>query len=432
MSRPILALIAVLAVFVATVVPGRHTTGERHGVTQITYWTGWTGEEFDAQKLLINEFNRTHPSIHVRILSVGAPGNTNEKLRIALATGGVPDITSAVWSFELAGYAARGVLEPLDKYMAASGRSGDEFVPGVWKSLHYNDKLYGLCATTNSAFLVYNKKVMRECGLDPNRPPRTIQELDSDDARVTQYDSRGDMLRYGLRPAGLEQWSYVFGGQWYDTKTGKITANDPKNLECLQWMVSYAKKYNINKMETFEQTFGNVMSENAPFYTGKQTFWITGEWIRQHIKRYAKNLDWGFAQWPCPPGGRPQYTPVGGSIFVMPSACKHKKEAWEFLSWICGNHAVKSFCLTLGNLPPLKAVSAEPEFQNDPLLKFATGLIGGKDAIGAMPIPIWYEYEQEIGRVEDYAVHGREDPKVLLDNLTVNMQDELEKAMRGY
>ncbi len=61
-------------------------------------------------------------------------------------------------------------------------------------------------------------------------------------------------------------------------------------------------------------------------------------------------------------------------MFVIQAASKHKQAAWEFLDWICSPKAVKEFCLSVGNLPPLTAVAAEPEFQRDPLLKFATVL----------------------------------------------------------
>ena len=45
--------------------------------------------------------------------------------------------------------------------------------------LRYGDRTYGLAVTTNTNFLVYNKRIFREAGLDPERPPRTIEELDA-------------------------------------------------------------------------------------------------------------------------------------------------------------------------------------------------------------------------------------------------------------
>jgi len=430
-SRPVAALLFVIAVFAALVAYNDGASHDRNGVVQITYWTGWTGREFDVQKKLVEEFNRTHARVNVRMISVGSYGGVNQKVKVALSTGAVPDVCSAVWSHELAGYAFRGVLDPLDTYMAKSGRRGDEFMPGIWKSLNYKGRPYALCATTNSLFVAYNKKVFRECGLDPNRPPRTIAELDRAVAAVTKSDSRGDYVRYGFRPTWLEGWAYAFGGQWYDEKTGRITANDPRNVRCLRWMASYSKKYDVRRMMAFEQTFGSAQSANGSFFTGKQIMLVTGEWIQQFVDRYARNLEWGFFPFPCPPGGRRDYTSVSGSVFVIPAASKRKRAAWEFLNWICGPYAVKRFCLSVGNLPPLESVAAQPEFQKDPVVRFALSLTGGRNAIGAVPIPIWANYQNEILRAEDYAVTGGQDPKRLLDDLTVKIQRELDRVTKG-
>src|SRR5687767_13822739 len=88
------------------------------GPVEIRYWTGWTGHELDAQKRLVEEFNRTHTDVRVRILSVAG---SYQKVRIAFAGAATPDVVSAVWADELAGYAMRGVLSPLDDRLRESG-----------------------------------------------------------------------------------------------------------------------------------------------------------------------------------------------------------------------------------------------------------------------------------------------------------------------
>jgi multiple sugar transport system substrate-binding protein len=396
------------------------------GKVQIVYWTGWTGHELDVQRKLVARFNKSHPGIHVKILSIAG---SYQKVRIAFAGGSTPDVCSAIWADELSGYAIRGTLTPLDTYMKSTGRKGDEFMPGIWRMLNFRGRPYGMCATTNSTFIAYNKDIFRASGLNPERPPRNTAEMDEAAKATTVYNPDGTFKRYGFRPGSLTFWAYVFGGKWYDPQTGKITANDPRNVEALRWIVSYAKKYDITRMETFEQTFGNVQTVSGPFFVGKTATWMTGEWCEEHMKRYAPKMHWGWFPAPPPSGGRKNTCMVGGSVFVIPAACRHKKEAWEFLSWICGPEAVKEFCLEIGNIPPLRSVAQEPEFQGNPLLKFAVTLAGGQNAFGPPPVPIWPMYSQEITRAEDYAIHGKQDPKVLLDELTIKMQTELDRTL---
>src|SRR5947209_2444689 len=96
------------------------------GRTEVRYWTGWTGPALAAQKQLVTRFNREHPRLHVRVVSVTGSYN---KVRIAFAGGATPDVVSAVWADELAGYAMRGALTPLEGWLGQSGRSGREFMP---------------------------------------------------------------------------------------------------------------------------------------------------------------------------------------------------------------------------------------------------------------------------------------------------------------
>jgi len=428
MSKSSYAIILVIALLVVALL---YTPAEKRtdGKVNITYWTGWTGHELEVQRSLVARFNREHPNIRVRILSVAG---SYQKVRIAFAGGSTPDVCSAIWADELAGYAIRGVLTPLDTFMKEYGRSGDEFMPGVWRMLSFRGRPYGLCSTTNSTFIVYNKGIFRRSGLDPERHPRTLAELDRAAELTTAYNADGTFKRYGLRPSSLVFWAYVFGGKWYDEKTGRIAANDPRNVEALRWMVSYAQRYDITRMEAFEQTFGSIQTVSGPFFVGKMAMWTTGEWAEEHMRRYAPKVEWGYFAAPPPPGGRRNTCTVGGSVFVIPAACKHKKEAWEFLNWICGPEAVKEFCLSIGNIPPLKSVAAEPEFQNRPLYKFAIELAGGRNAFGPPPVPIWPQYAAEIARAEDYAMHGRRNPKQLLDEVTIKMQKELDRTLAAF
>src|SRR5207253_4774611 len=86
---------------------------------EVRYWTGWTGPALAAQKRLAARFNAEHPRLRVRVISVAGSYN---KVRIAFAGGATPDVISAVWADELAGYAMRGALAPLEDRLKVSRR----------------------------------------------------------------------------------------------------------------------------------------------------------------------------------------------------------------------------------------------------------------------------------------------------------------------
>ncbi|MFN3651216.1 MAG: ABC transporter substrate-binding protein [Armatimonadota bacterium] len=398
------------------------------GVTEIRYWTGWTGHELDVQKRLVAEFNRTHPGIRVRILSVA---NAYQKVRIAFAGGATPDVCSAVWADELAAYAMRGVLLPLDEFLHESGRSGEEWLPGLWRMLQYRNRAHGLVVTTNASFIVFNKEIFREVGLDPERPPRTIEELDAAAWACTRIERDGSMSRYGLRPADLNRWAYSFGGRWADEDGQRITANHPRNVEALRWMASYGKRYDVRRMQSFEETFGRNTGANGPFFTGKVAMWQTGEFALEHLRRYAPDMEWGWFPYPAPPTGRENcVVTAGGSAFVIPAATKHPREAWTFLDWLTRPHAVGEFCEGIANLPPLRSLVGSERFRKEPLFRFALDLAAGENVFGPPVVPTWLRYKQEIQRAEEYAIFGGADPQSLLDGVQARVEQDLARALR--
>lgn len=400
--------------------------------TIITYWTGWSGHELEIQRRIIKRFNDTHPNINVNIFSVAG---SYEKVKISFAAGDPPDVCSAIWAEDLAGYAMRGALTPLDEYLHKSGRNADEYMPGIWDMFQYNGHTWALNVTTNSVFILYNRDAFEEAGLDSNRPPETIAELDGDNAKLAEFDRSGNVVRFGYRPEGLLWWGYVFGGTFYDPKTKMVTANHPKNIEALQWLASYGKRYDLRKIDSFRSTFTSSLYASTygglyGIFSGKIAMMPTGEWCEQFIKRYSKNFHYGYFPAPFPPRGRKNTVTVGGSVFVIPKDSKHKDAAWEFLNWLTQPEQVKEFCVCIDNIPPLKVVAQMPEFTQRPIFKFASELVSGPNAFGPPQMPVWPEYLDELSRAEDYAVHGKGDPKRLLDEVTVKIQHALNEALK--
>ena len=201
------------------------------GRTEIVYWTGWTGKEMGVLQKIIDRFNASQDRIHCRMATLAG---VYQKVRIAFAGGDVPDLMSTIWAEELASYAMRGVLEPLDPFMEKSGRDfSKEFMPGLWRMFQYEGKCYALSMTTNGTVYFYNKDIFEEVGWGAERVPKTLEEFEELNRLCMKLDEDGNLLRFGAIPEILEHWAYIFGGGWYDPKTHKVTANQPENVRAL-------------------------------------------------------------------------------------------------------------------------------------------------------------------------------------------------------
>jgi multiple sugar transport system substrate-binding protein len=393
---------------------------------EIVYWTGWTGKEMGALQGIIDRFNASQNRIHCRMATLAG---VYQKVRIAFAGGDVPDLLSTIWAEELAGYAMRGALEPLDSYMAASGRDfSEEYMPGLWRMFHYEDKCYALAMTTNGTLYFYNKDIFEEAGWGADRVPKTLEEYEEVNRLCIKYDEKGNLVRYGTIPEILELWGYVFGGGWYDPETHKVTANLPENVRALKWMQGQAKQYDLFKLQRFQKSFGGWFSSvNCPFYVGKAAIYHSGEYLTHHLKRYAPELKYGWFSYPYPSGGRQNCCLVGGSVFAIPSMSKHKKEAWDLLNFLTQPENIKEFCLALHNLPPLVEVAKDPAFTQDPVYRDLAKIMSGENVFGPPQMPLWVRYQSEIRRAEEFAVYGERDPREILDGVQKVMEREMER-----
>jgi len=105
-------------------------------------------------------------------------------------------------------------------------------------------------------------------GLDPERPPRTTQELDEMAAKLVKFDSNGNIVQMGFLPTEPGWWNwgwgYFFGGK-VNAGIEKLTPDDPANIKAFEWVTGYAEKYGREKTLSFRSGFGSFDSPQNAF-----------------------------------------------------------------------------------------------------------------------------------------------------------------------
>jgi len=273
--------------------------------TDITFWYAWGGDEGKALVSLVDEFNASQDDIVVRpvFVPIGAGG---EKIIATLAGRSTPDVVT-VWDWMVVPLGTSGALLDLNDCLQNAGITAKDYLPKVWEYGSYGGAKYGLPTTLNVYAFMWNKALYASIGVDPDTPPKDIAQLDEYAEKLTKIDSRGNIRRLGFLPMITHIYFYVFGGQLWDLATGAVTANDPKNVQALEWVASYYKKFNTQKIRTFQATWGDMASPYNPFYRGQLSMQEAGQWELLYIKKYAKpDFKNGVAPFPAPPDGRPK------------------------------------------------------------------------------------------------------------------------------
>ncbi len=425
--------ILVTCLFIIAALTSIATAQEKKPVV-VNYWHHFGGGIYhDSVIRLVTEFNNTvglEKGIDVRptYVPTTAGMQSSEKLLAAIA-GGVPPEANYFDRFVVGSWAARDSLTMLDDLAAAAGVTEDDYFNFAWQEANYEGHLYALPWDTDDRFFYYNKELFREVGLDPDKPPTTIAEVDEYAEKLTKADEAGKLERIGFIPwygqGWLYTWGWVFGGDFYDEENHKITANDPKIVAALDWMASYAEKYDVTAIESFSKAFGGEAMN--PFIIGQIAMQETGDWTLANLKRYAPDLDYGVVANPSPPGGEKDSTWAGGWSHVIPAGIKGEKleAAWEFISWFCGEYAQREYCKDTYHIPTNKKAAEDPYFYEDPKHALAMSLL--PTAHWRPVIPEGDMMWNELREAQDYARYGQKTAQQALDDVTANVQKALDK-----
>jgi len=108
----------------------------------------------------------------------------------------------------------------------------------------------------------------------------------------------------------------------------------------------------------------------SAFFTGKIGMVGTGAFAIGLLKREHPEIDFGVTPLPGEKGGSSSF--AGGDSIAIPATSKHKKEAWEFISW-CLSEEVQVEQFAKGGSIPVRSDLADNKYsKEDPRFALAS------------------------------------------------------------
>jgi multiple sugar transport system substrate-binding protein len=402
------------------------------GRVHVTYWEKWTGFEGDAMRDTVEAFNRSQSRVYVDLLTVS---QIDQKTLMATA-GGIPPDIAGVWSPTVIPYAQKRAALPLDDFLREKGITKDRFVPAFWEMCQYRGHTYAIPTTPASVALHWNKRLFREAGLDPNKPPKTIEELDAMADKLTRVED-GKIVQMGFLPPepGWWNWSWgcFFGGRLWDGKS-RLTCDSPENVRAYEWVQKYAKKYGVEALQTFRSGFGNFSSPQNAFMAEKVAMELQGVWLYNFIDKYMPSLEWGAAPFPYP-ADRPDLantTVAEEDVVIIPRGARHPREAFEFLAFLATTRG--SEILNMGQRKFTPLIDVTPEFLRkhpNPAIEVFINLAHSSNAVSVPHLSIWNEYQDELNAAFDEIWLCRETPQQALSHTRERVQKRVDWVIRA-
>ncbi|HET9958807.1 MAG TPA: extracellular solute-binding protein, partial [Polyangiaceae bacterium] len=333
---------------------------------------------------------------------------------------------------EVFAFADKSALTPLDDFAQGTVVNAERFLPGYWDMGVHEGRLYGVPAVPAVTGLYWNKRLFREAGLDPERPPRTLPELDEFARRLTRVQD-GKITQAGFlpsQPAGWFpfMWPYFFGGKLWDGGS-HLTLNDAANIRAFEWVQGYAKFHGVAALQNMSAGFGSSASAQDPFLSGKLGMVFQGVWLPSYIDRFAPNLEWGAAPFPGLDAAGAPIAYIDADMLVIPRGSRHAREAFEFMRYVARTEVMEKLCRLQHKNSPLREVTPS-FFTGHPHreIRMFQALAASPAAVSAPKLPIWAEYRAEIVALFQRVWLVQASPQQALDEAQGRLQRSLDRA----
>jgi multiple sugar transport system substrate-binding protein len=389
----------------------------------------WGGDaEMAAMEKVIGAWNAANPDIQV----TGVGGSINAEEIAASAAGGTPpDMVIMCDNSAVAGFAHDGVIMPLNDVLAEIGADTSNLLPASLLWVTYEGKLYGLPFGQDTYALFYNTDLFTAAGLDPAKPPTTLDELWTYAEKLTKWNDDGTLAVAGFIPddpyKNTEQTSALFNCQLYDEAARKITVN---SQACVDWLNWYKKWY-----ETYNKAGGliNLIASRTGgdaglLISGQQAIGIYGEWNagKAYIPVVAPDLKYSTA--PIPAIDADDYGAgfMNGNAFMITSGTKDAAASARFGMYLMTDEPSRTMALQNSSVPQLKTLLTDPALTSIDHFQAFLDIAAHPKSWTTPMISVYAELRDGLTNALDAVLNGGADPKQVLDELASTIQSRLD------
>ena len=380
---------------------------EPKGDGNLTLWIAGNNPDimgvFDK---VVAEFEKDNPGFKVTVQYI-AWGDLSTKLTTAFAGDVGPDVFMHGVAAS-AGFAAKDQLLDLTSYFQKLADK-DDFLPALIKASTVNGELVMMPIQVTNYMLIYRKDLYTAAGLDPEKPPKTWDELLANAVKLTKTDAKG------ITTAGLQmpyednasvQMAFApilrtFGGDLMAADDQSVAFNSDAGIAALQLYVDMVHKYKVSSIVPLpgDPTINMIGRGAAAQMIIGQFDLIT---IKTNMPDIYKHI--GVAVPPVGPSGNPS-TMSSFSGFMINKNTKNPDDAWTLLSYLAAPSSLTTITSGTLFLSPRKSMATADHVVSDPLFKaFADGMIYGR----ANPnVPAWIAIRNALGEQIINALHGK-------------------------
>lgn len=339
--------------------------GAKAQAVEIEYWQYVFDARIKAMNELIKRFEAANPGIKVKHTTFPY-ADYQTKIAAAVPAGQGPDVVQLYYGW-LDNFVGAKFIQPLPRDAFPHDVIEREFYPIV-QTMKRDGEYYGLPTAVRTLALFYNKKLFQEAGLDPNKPPQTLDEYLEAAKKTVKRDAAGNMLSAGavidMPGQDLHWWREVLlrqmGGKPYSDDNKSVAYDSEAGAKALNWYADLQRVHKVGQA-------GFMDEGQAAFRAGRAAMTVDGS-FRLGAFGGIKTFEWGVAELPASADGkRSNFASYWvNAITAKPTGAK-LEAAKKFMAFTTSPDAMQVWLDMVGELPARKAAAETQKNLSHPI-----------------------------------------------------------------
>jgi sn-glycerol 3-phosphate transport system substrate-binding protein len=336
---------------------------------EIAYWHSMVRANEETLQRLTDEFNSSQNDVRVNLINQTSYEDTLNKFRAGLSTGDLPDLVQ-IEDTGLQQMIDTQAILPAQACVKADKYDLSDHLKRVVDYYSVKGQLWPMPFNVSNPVLYYNRKAFQAAGLDPNNPPKALDEVKA--AAQTLKDSGAvGQAGFGLKldPWYLEQWSaiggrtYVNNGNGRKSRASAVTFDNRTGREIFTFMNQMVQQ-GLARTNPAGGNFDNLIGiGNGNFGMTIDTSAALGTIQQGLAGGELPNVELGVAPMPGPKGKGGVLVGGAANYIVSKSSPEKQAAAWQFAKFLNEPESQADWSVGTGYVPITEAAANVPQVQ---------------------------------------------------------------------
>ena len=299
----------------------------------INFWHAMSARRMKAVDVVLEGFHAAYPEIKIEPQFTGSYAETLSKAIAAVRAGEAPHIVQ-VYEVGTQTMLDSGAIVPVFEIEKPGDIDWGNVVGPILDYYTVGGKLYSMPFNSSTSMLYYNKDIFEKADLDPNRPPRTFDEVLEMGKKIVESGAAPYGISFGWPSWQLEQ-AHTMHAQFF--------ANNENGRKERATEVLFNQEFGVRVVEKWtEWAKAGVFYYGGPEYKANDAFLAAQIAMLQQSTSSVGSIS-GKAQFNVGTTFLPRLEgyPLGNSVIggaTLWTMKGHSEEEyaaiWEFYKWI--------------------------------------------------------------------------------------------------